>query len=822
MSGDSLALVARDGSTARQSDVFNQQGTIEWTNIANFTVTSSVALLSRLASAGLEPLTLAVGQAVCSPLSLGPIGERRLQESLNSLKSFSSFGDVIWFGLGVRHALRTLVQTAQGASCVALTASLAEVHSVDVAALVLYNLTKIQNAPVELSPSFAQWQALAKTCASVFKTSSFSLRVQTLLSMMDKEPGMAPDSEVCDSANLAEVLHAIALVKSGEKRGITLVGGADCAWVIAFADWLLTLRVQLRGHNGDLLYANFDGPDHQVQISAQYAREGSIDSKSLRKTGESYCLRSGRDIIFEQLGLHNLGFTELGGGTFPSTSIIAKVQWTEALSTAFGEEVVRSMMQHGATIHSLMTRAQQILQQSHEGLRYESFGLRSPMIENVIKWFPELKPLQDLGKLDDDLEATPTDPYKGYASSLEDLAHHCGCHQCTVTPSSPLTVKINLRNDRWRVCLVSLTEMIISLCHYLAQTVLDSALYPTVVGLREIYRLRKDGRKVESPERSEELQANVEEDRLRDSFYYHAFENKNPLDKILFLLYTGDVPEYKATRSQIRTSIGRIEEVCASSWHGICCYAEVLVALSDQYGHASMVHVTAGVIEANGRTWDTIHGHGESLSDYPGALPLDESNASRFDNIKQSTPELKVEVVVNDINILAVSYKIFDENGSVWVNPVEHLFHLRQAAQDLLNLHLEDTSCVGHNQTESRSSIAADPKDHYLAQGIGDVLDPGEHRKWLYRPLLTMLSRCAALKNTLGAAHRMIIVGDKCLLCIMQAIVERGGLTPEDLSRRVFDRMTDTAFILDSLDHFPRTNKTRIQVSGLRGLEEPT
>lgn len=806
MSGDSLALVGRDGSTVRQSTVFNQQGSIEWTNVANFTVTASVALFGRLASAGIEPLTVAVGQAICSGLVLGPTGERRLQESLNSLKSFSSFGDAIWFGLGVRHVLRTLVQTAQGASCVALTASLAEVHSIEVTALALYNFTKLQKAPEELSPSYAQWKALAETCASVFKTSSFSLRVQTLLSMMEKDPGMAHNSEVCDSADLAQVLHAIAMVKSGKTRSITLVGGPDCAWVIAFADWLLTLRVQLHSHNGDLLYANFDGPDHQVQVSAQYAREGSIDSKTLRKSGESYCLRSGRDMIIDQLGLYNLGFHELGARTFPSTSIIAKVQWTEALSTAFGDEVVRRLMQHGATIHSLMTRARQILQQSHEGLRYETCGLKCPMIENVIKWFPELKPLQDLGEMDDDDKTTSTNPYRGYTSSLEVLAHHCGCRQCTITRSTPLTDKRNLCTDRWRVCLVCLTETIISLCHYLAQTVMDCALYPTVIGLREIYRSRKEGRIFKPLERSENLPAKVEEDWLRDSFYYHTFENENSLAKILFLLYTGDVPEHKATRSEVRLSTGRVDEVCASSWHGICCYAEVLVALSDQFCHSSRVHVAAGTIEASGRTYDSIYGSGEFSSDYPGALPLDESNAGKFDVIKQLTPELKVEVVVQSIHILAVSYRIFDQKGSVWVNPAGHLFHLRQAAQDLLDLHLEDISCPKHNQTESRSLFAGDPKDHYLAQGIGDVLDPGEHREWLYRPLLTMLSRCAVLGTTLGAAHRTIIVGDKCLLCIRQAIVERGSSTPADSRGNVFDRVAGTAFILDSLDCFPTTN----------------
>lgn len=352
MSGDSLALVRADGSKATPSDVFNQQGTVEWTNIAKFTVTGSVALLGRLASAGIEPLTLAVGQAVCGGLMLSPTGERRLQDSLSRLKSFSSFGDAIWFGLGVRHVIRTLVQTAQGASCVALTASLAEAHNVEVAALVLYNLAKIQNAPAELLPSFYQWKVLAQTCASVFKVSSFSLRVQTLLSMMDNSPDVYTILEACDPADLAEVLQAVALVKSGTRRSITLVGGSDCAWVIAFADWLLTLRVLLHGRNGDLLYKNFDGSNHQVQVSARYARDESTNSKTLRRIGESYVLRSGRDLITNQLNLED----EDSKGHL-IWSISAKVQSTEALSITFSDETMRRVVQHGPTIYRVMTGA---------------------------------------------------------------------------------------------------------------------------------------------------------------------------------------------------------------------------------------------------------------------------------------------------------------------------------------------------------------------------------------------------------------------------------------------------------------------------------
>lgn len=99
------------------------------------------------------------------------------------------------------------------------------------------------------------------------------------------------------------------------------------------------------------------------------------------------------------------------------TSISAKVQWTKALSTAFSDEVVRRLMQHGATMHSLITEALQIFQRSHEGLRYETCELRNPILQNVIKWFPEFKPLQDLGELDDDGGTPSIDLCAGYASS---------------------------------------------------------------------------------------------------------------------------------------------------------------------------------------------------------------------------------------------------------------------------------------------------------------------------------------------------------------------------------------------------------------------
>ena len=111
-------------------------------------------------------------------------------------------------------------------------------------------------------------------------------------------------------------------MKSGRKRSITLVGGPDCAWVIAFADWLLALRVLLHDRDGNLLYKNFDGPD---QISAQYTTRESFGRQTFRKTGETYVIRDSRGLLMEQLNLE-LKYVSV-------TALSARVQWTEALST---------------------------------------------------------------------------------------------------------------------------------------------------------------------------------------------------------------------------------------------------------------------------------------------------------------------------------------------------------------------------------------------------------------------------------------------------------------------------------------------------------
>jgi hypothetical protein len=179
MPNQELSLVPADSSGQQ----FTTTGQVDWAGLGRMQLSASVAVLGRLSAAGVEPLTVAVGQAMCSRIPLGVHGEKVLMEAMGKLKAFSSYGDLIWFGVGVRHILRTLVQTSQGASLVALCAALAECHSTPTAALIMFEMSKVLGSPEDLRPSYDQWKALAKVCSSVLAVTTFGVRLQQLLNL---------------------------------------------------------------------------------------------------------------------------------------------------------------------------------------------------------------------------------------------------------------------------------------------------------------------------------------------------------------------------------------------------------------------------------------------------------------------------------------------------------------------------------------------------------------------------------------------------------------------------------------------------------------
>ncbi|KAF2686597.1 hypothetical protein K458DRAFT_386555 [Lentithecium fluviatile CBS 122367] len=155
-SATSTALATSNGS----GSTFTQQGSLDW--------------------AGIDTLTVAFGQAMFLRLPIGPYGEKVLAEYMGRLTAKPCAANLIWFGVGVRHILRELVQTSQGCSLVALCAALTEAHSISVSALVIYEIAKESGGPQALAPSLEQWEALIRVAASVFNGTTFGLRISQI------------------------------------------------------------------------------------------------------------------------------------------------------------------------------------------------------------------------------------------------------------------------------------------------------------------------------------------------------------------------------------------------------------------------------------------------------------------------------------------------------------------------------------------------------------------------------------------------------------------------------------------------------------------
>jgi hypothetical protein len=97
-------------------------GQVDWTTLSRTGINLSVEVASRLANANVDVITFGVARMLGSQFVFPPDGQKELMSSLSQLKGANSFSEAVWFGFGVKHIVRTLTETEQGAMCVALCA----------------------------------------------------------------------------------------------------------------------------------------------------------------------------------------------------------------------------------------------------------------------------------------------------------------------------------------------------------------------------------------------------------------------------------------------------------------------------------------------------------------------------------------------------------------------------------------------------------------------------------------------------------------------------------------------------------------------------
>ncbi|MCJ1229433.1 hypothetical protein MMC12_006099 [Toensbergia leucococca] len=277
-----------------------------------------------------------MGQALCSRFHVPDEGQKRVADSISKLKAYSSYGQVLWFGFGVKHLVRSLCETQQGTTCAALWACLSVSYDNETGARVLSALCKNLLPSEDLSPSLPQWSALLSVCAGALTPSDFPNKVQGFCRLGFTGPESqakrmkiprpaAPDA-------LAGALIELSKVSSGSIACVTFQGGLDCGWIAALAEWLLCLRVKVLDREGKCIYwQGYDDGGSAAQVSIvfdwRHLDNEGINQSSLQITNLSYLLPyTGQMPFFLNPTGHNI----FGQG---------RSSWSSVLADTFGDSI---------------------------------------------------------------------------------------------------------------------------------------------------------------------------------------------------------------------------------------------------------------------------------------------------------------------------------------------------------------------------------------------------------------------------------------------------------------------------------------------------
>ena len=278
------------GTLVPTSARFQQQGSVDWVELSSTSVQFSVAVLARLSKAGIDPFTLQVGRAICSNFSLHPTAQERISTAILALKKYGSYGDVIWFGFGIKHVVTDLAETEEGLTLVALCAALSTTYDSLYAARVLRQLCCLCKAPQLFTPAIRQWKLIVELCAGILTTGHFVLVLdgfRRLVSGSSNKSRLEAMRSPTTYSALAEAILTIAQVTEKTLASASFAGGLDCVWLAAVAEWIFSLDVVIYTSAGMILYRSRTSDQQPPQITIvylEYQEDGEKDTFVSEKT----------------------------------------------------------------------------------------------------------------------------------------------------------------------------------------------------------------------------------------------------------------------------------------------------------------------------------------------------------------------------------------------------------------------------------------------------------------------------------------------------------------------------------------------------------
>ncbi|MCJ1450488.1 hypothetical protein MMC28_000819 [Mycoblastus sanguinarius] len=310
-------IVQIGSSSGRSTPSFIQNGQVDWVAFGNSLWSTSSAVLQRFASAGVQPITFGAGLALASQIRLDHVGKQRMDSAIEDGRGVWSIENPLYFGFGARSFLHVMADTQSGVTCIALCSTLAEVHNEHASAWILDELWKVLGYPLEYLPSHSQFTASVKACSGLLAKTEFSLVPDRILGHTLDAHEIIPFMP--NHEDIARAMCGLFGISKGNISRITVTGGAKCAFIAGFAQWLLNLKLYVEDEAGRVIHQ--DVTPEEAQVVVTYRRQAELSIVQVSST--TYILREVEDMLNRHPGLDQV-------------LLIIRTPWDGCLTRVFG------------------------------------------------------------------------------------------------------------------------------------------------------------------------------------------------------------------------------------------------------------------------------------------------------------------------------------------------------------------------------------------------------------------------------------------------------------------------------------------------------
>ena len=622
------------------SSNFAQQGSVDWVALSGSSVQFSVAVLARLSKAGIDAFTLRLGQAICCSFALEPRAQELVSEAIHKAKKYPSYGDLMWFGFGIKDIVTDLADSEEGLTLVALCAALSTTYDSMFAAQVMRELCVLCKAPQSFTPALRQWKTLVELCAGILTSSHCVTLANGFRRLICGHLGLPLDirHSPTTSIALAEAIMTLARISKRRLVSATISGALDCAWLAAFAESILSLNVGFCDTNGNFFYRSRRCAEAHPQLVILLCNANTARGAELLLRSKASVIPQGQSLLQKDPALH-------------STSVLNwQSPWSTILHDVFGESLDRllaielSKTDDGQTTAfaqylrcmSLLQRQDSTAQRHNSTADALNRSFASHPVNPLIwthpnssgsrflnfatKWLPELParlfdrfplPREDFEDLTNVLEFGTI--------ALEAIKRDCQCVQHRPESAQRDPSKYNA------ICLLAMAETIVVFLWILIDSDIDVDVLPSITGLANLYTWQSPARKPARPR--------------RDAFYASVMNCEYPVLGIDLVFHVLSGVSVSRTVSRNHSSLPEIDHL-ARAGNGICVYHHAVEDPGLPMNTIFRLHVVRGYISYSGFRY----------KDLCGLNGVYETDSLKLGDMQGHAPIISVRTVVQETN----------------------------------------------------------------------------------------------------------------------------------------------------------------------------